>query len=373
MYQRQSKTLKEVWNLELKEPSRDICRLYMLQHVIGDSGMEDLIARVQFVPDTGEVRDWIVQVQDLYTEFTKKFTPSMPALVSALRGNPNGPLTSLTIGKMFFIWLVDNVRDSIELSTFDSYYSKRCSDTVSKLLLEVIDGELVEKDLFSYKNIPIEYKVDIVSAMREGLVSFLSLKATANDMLFHAMEEEYDYGEAKYKSTIQELKSENKKLKEASKFVKTTVKYVGVRDTHVEDELYQEVVMLRNRVLNLEDKVARYELAVSDEEYEVLDSLYMEQQDTVDISGYKILIAGSDNNKSAYPFNYVDLNSNIKLVGKFDYVDYAFFDTRTNSHHVYYTVKSRCKKHNVPLFHINCRNKDLMLSEAKRLIASCKR
>lgn len=149
------------------------------------------------------------------------------------------------------------------------------------------------------------------------------------------------------------------------------VKEIKVPDTEREDALYEELQMVLTKVTLLEDKLAVYEATTSADDYAVMEELYNETQEDFDISNYKILIIGSEENSDAYPFSYIECRSSTKILSKIDYVDFVLFDTRANSHHTYYSVKNKCRSAGVKMLHINNRNKDAILSEAKRLIKMC--
>lgn len=149
-------------------------------------------------------------------------------------------------------------------------------------------------------------------------------------------------------------------------------KEIKVRDTEYESALYDELTVAQQRITLLEDKLAVYEAVTSKEDYEVMEEIYEEEQTEIDLSQCKILIIGSHDNKDAYPFPYIECRSDTAILDKIPYVDYVLFDTRVNSHHTYFAVKQRCKASGVKMFHINNRNRDVILSEAKRLIKACK-
>lgn len=150
------------------------------------------------------------------------------------------------------------------------------------------------------------------------------------------------------------------------------IKEVPVPDTEKEETLYEELQILTARLSLLEDKLAAYEAVTPEAEFEAAQEIYQEQLDELDLSKYKILIVGCEENKDAYPFPYIDCQSNTDILQKLKYVDYVLFDTRSNSHHTYFAVKNICKSAGVKMFHINNRNKDIILSEAKRLISACR-
>lgn len=149
------------------------------------------------------------------------------------------------------------------------------------------------------------------------------------------------------------------------------IKEIKVQDTEREDALYAELQTALTKVTLLEDKLAVYEATTSADDYAVMEELYNEEQEDFDISNYKILIIGSEENSEAYPFPYIECQSNTKILSKIDYVDFVLFDTRANSHHTYYSVKNKCRSAGVKMLHINNRNKNAILSEAKRLIKMC--
>lgn len=150
------------------------------------------------------------------------------------------------------------------------------------------------------------------------------------------------------------------------------IKEVPVPDTEKEELLYEELQVLTARLALLEDKIAAYEAVTPEGDFETAKEIYEEQLEEIDLSGYKILIVGSEENKDAYPFPYIECKSNTDILQKLKYVDFVLFDTRYNSHHTYFSVKNICKASGVKMFHINNRNKDIILSETKRLISACR-
>lgn len=176
------------------------------------------------------------------------------------------------------------------------------------------------------------------------------------------------------KSLLRELTAANKRIEalEIGANMKNApvVKEVKVRDDEVEKALYEELMLVQERKNYLEHKLAVYEATETPEEYAVLEELFeeKEQEISIDLSNYKLLIIGKDENKEAYPWDWVDVDGNPKAVARVAYADYVLFDARYNSHHSYWTVKQECKRKGVPLLHINNRNRDTIVTEVKRLI-----
>lgn len=151
--------------------------------------------------------------------------------------------------------------------------------------------------------------------------------------------------------------------------VRTIVKEVPV-EVPVEvydDDLFEELVSAKERIIVLEDKLSligkTVTTTVKEDEVPVIESI------DIDLSDYKLLMIGSKDGAESYPCEYVDINVNYDRLDRIANMDYVLFDTRVCSHQLYWAVKSRCKSFGTPLLHINCRNKDRIVQEIKRAIA----
>lgn len=136
-----------------------------------------------------------------------------------------------------------------------------------------------------------------------------------------------------------------------------------------DDDMYDDYRRQSERVAQLERRLAILETAITPEKEKEAGVVYEDAVKDIDLSQYKILIVGRSDNAECYPFEWIDVTSNTDKLKRIPYRDYILFDTRIKGHKTYWAVKNECKRCNVPLLHINCRNKDRIITEIKEAIA----
>lgn len=183
----------------------------------------------------------------------------------------------------------------------------------------------------------------------------------AEDKRIKRLENSCRKWERKYKQLLEDY-TELKSRTRIVEVVKT------IPDTKESEALYEELRVLREQLSVLSEKVAVYETTTPADVYQKKVEDYRKIVEAFDISQYKILMVTSTDYPRELPFDCVDITGNPKAIRRCAYVDFVLVDVNYIRHTDYYNVKMFCKQNGVQLIHVNCRNKDVILSEVKRQV-----
>lgn len=183
---------------------------------------------------------------------------------------------------------------------------------------------------------------DLIDSM-ESDINDLKARIKRKDEKYALLKEEYHSYKFEKSRKNDSVEAEVKALKDDT-----------IRKSKEIDDLTDEIFTLERRIALLEDKNKIYEMECqTEEEKEVLEEVFKEKVEDIDVSDYKIIIITTEGN-SAFPFSVLDLTNQTERIIKLRGYDIVAFDTRHNSHSCYNNVKKYCKSNGIKFMHLDC-------------------
>lgn len=132
--------------------------------------------------------------------------------------------------------------------------------------------------------------------------------------------------------------------------------------------LEEELLQMQNKLTSLEDRNRILSLTVSSEDVELNEQLMEEENDTVDLSPYNIILCGNDRHLKKYSYKILDYFAGPQRITMLDKADVIAIITTDIEHAAYWAIKSYCRTHGLKFCNINGNTPRIVESGLKNFV-----